>query len=71
MLIAVDPMFELIAMRCIEVFAEAIPGVIIQIMAIKYESDTVTFAAWISLATSAGENGKNSKRLVERDDSDI
>jgi hypothetical protein len=48
---------ELSAMKGIEMFAEAIPGVIIQLMAIATSDEDVATAAWISLAVSALTTG--------------
>mmetsp|Transcript_7756 Transcript_7756/g.15576 ORF Transcript_7756/g.15576 Transcript_7756/m.15576 type:complete len:771 (+) Transcript_7756:890-3202(+) len=60
----VDPMFELTGMKCIEMFAEAIPGVVIQLMAIATigkdengDQREVALSAWISLAVSAVSTG--------------
>jgi hypothetical protein len=47
---AVDPMLEMTAMKCDEMFAEAIPGVIIQLMAIVTSGNDVGTSAWLSLA---------------------
>jgi hypothetical protein len=44
-------------MKCIEMFAEAIPGVIIQLMAIATNDGDVANAAWVSLSVSALTTG--------------
>lgn len=54
---ALHPMTEMTGMKCIEMFAEAIPGVIIQLMAISTSVEEVATAAWISLAVSALSTG--------------
>jgi hypothetical protein len=54
---SLDPMLEMTLMKGIEMFAEAIPGVIIQLMAIATSDEEVTTAAWISLAVSALTTG--------------
>jgi hypothetical protein len=55
--LAVDPMLEMTCMKLSEMFAEAIPGVIIQLMAIATSDVDVPTAAWISLAVSALTTG--------------
>jgi hypothetical protein len=55
--VAVDPMFELTWMKTIEMFAEAIPGVIIQLMAIASSDKDVGTSAWLSVAVSAITTG--------------
>jgi hypothetical protein len=52
-----DPMLEMTAMKVVEMFAEAIPGVIIQLMAIATNDGEVAFAAWVSLSVSALTTG--------------
>jgi hypothetical protein len=54
---AVDPMHEMTMMKCIEMFAEAIPGVIIQLMAIATSNNDVGNSAWLSVAVSAITTG--------------
>jgi hypothetical protein len=54
---AIDPMTEMTAMKCTEMFAEAIPGVIIQLMAIATSDNKVGTSAWLSLAVSAITTG--------------
>jgi hypothetical protein len=54
---ATDPMFEMTWMKCIEMFAEAIPGVIIQLMAIATSGKDVGTSAWLSVAVSAITTG--------------
>jgi len=49
---AVDPMMEMTAMRTIELFAEAIPGVIIQLSAMATEHEKISGAAMVSLVSS-------------------
>ena len=55
----VPPVIELLGMKIVEMFAEAIPGVIIQLMAIATttEGEEVSKAAWFSLAVSAITTG--------------
>ena len=55
----VDPMDELVAIKCMEMFAEAIPGVIIQLMAIAAaaKGEKISTVAWLSLALSALTTG--------------
>jgi hypothetical protein len=52
-----DPMVEMTFMKCTEMFAEAIPGVIIQLMAIATNDGEVADAAWVSLSVSALTTG--------------
>jgi hypothetical protein len=54
---AADPMTEMTFMKCIEMFAEAIPGVIIQLMAIVASDKDVPTSAWLSVAVSAITTG--------------
>jgi hypothetical protein len=54
---ALDAMVELTYMKGIEMFAEAIPGVIIQLMAIATSDGDVADAAWVSLSVSALTTG--------------
>jgi hypothetical protein len=54
---ALDAMDELSFMKGIEMFAEAIPGVIIQLMAIATYDGEVAGAAWVSLIVSALTTG--------------
>jgi hypothetical protein len=54
---AADPMFEMTYMKAIEMFAEAIPGVIIQLMAIATSDKDVGTSAWLSVAVSAITTG--------------
>jgi hypothetical protein len=60
---AADPMFEMSRMKCIEMFAESIPGVIIQLMAIATIDKEVGFSAWLSVAVSAITTGFASATL--------
>jgi hypothetical protein len=55
--VAVDPMLEMTFMKCFEMFAEAIPGVIIQLMAIATSDKEVGTSAWLSVAVSAITTG--------------
>jgi hypothetical protein len=52
-----DPMTEMTFMKCVEMFAEAIPGVIIQLMAISTSDKDVGTSAWLSVAMSAIATG--------------
>ena len=52
-----NPMFEMTFMKCVEMFAEAIPGVIIQLMAIATSDKDVANSAWLSVAVSAITTG--------------
>jgi hypothetical protein len=54
---ALDPLTEMTYMKGIEMFAEAIPGVIIQLMAIATSDKDVATAAWVSLTISALTTG--------------
>jgi hypothetical protein len=54
---AFDALAELSFMKGIEMFAEAIPGVIIQLMAIATNDGDVAVAAWFSLSVSALTTG--------------
>jgi hypothetical protein len=54
---AVDPMMEMTCMKVLEMFAEAIPGVIIQLMAIATSDKEVGISAWLSVAVSAITTG--------------
>ena len=53
----VKPMYELTGMKVVEMFAEAIPGVIIQLMAIATSDKEVGITAWLSVAVSAITTG--------------
>jgi hypothetical protein len=52
-----EPMLEMTSMKIIEMFAEAIPGVIIQLMAIATSDKKVGTSAWLSVAVSAITTG--------------
>jgi hypothetical protein len=52
-----DPILEMSYMKGIEMFAEAIPGVIIQLMAIATSDKDVGTSAWLSVAVSAITTG--------------
>jgi hypothetical protein len=52
-----DPMLEMTTMKMAEMFAEAIPGVIIQLMAIATSDKDVGTSAWLSVAVSAITTG--------------
>ncbi|GMI32054.1 hypothetical protein TrCOL_g9159 [Triparma columacea] len=53
-----DPMLEMTFMKIVEMFAEAIPGVIIQLMAIATsDKEDVGTSAWLSVAVSAITTG--------------
>jgi hypothetical protein len=52
-----DAMGEMISMKVIEMLAEAIPGVIIQLMAIATSDKDVETTAWLSVAVSAITTG--------------
>jgi hypothetical protein len=54
---ALDPMLEMTFMKMAEMFAEAIPGVIIQLMAIATSDKDVGTSAWLSVAVSAITTG--------------
>ncbi|GMI44361.1 hypothetical protein TrCOL_g431 [Triparma columacea] len=54
---ALEPMLELTVMKVLEMFAEAIPGVIIQLMAIATSDKDVGVTAWLSVAVSAITTG--------------
>jgi hypothetical protein len=55
---AMEPMVEMTTMKGTEMFAEAIPGVIIQLMAIATsDKDDVGTSAWLSVAVSAITTG--------------
>ncbi|GMI43368.1 hypothetical protein TrCOL_g9829 [Triparma columacea] len=54
---SMDPMLEMTSMKVIEMFAEAIPGVIIQLMAIATNDKDVGTSAWLSVAVSAITTG--------------
>jgi hypothetical protein len=53
----VDPMFEMTVIKGIEMFAEAIPGVITQLMAVATSEVKASRAAQLSLAVSALTTG--------------
>jgi hypothetical protein len=55
--VEVKAMAEMTAMKCVEMFAEAIPGVIIQLMAIATSDKDVETSAWLSVAVSAITTG--------------
>jgi hypothetical protein len=50
-------MAELTFMKVVELFAEAIPGVIIQLLAIATNKENISRAAWFSLSVSALTTG--------------
>jgi len=50
---AVDTLYEMIFIKAVELFTEAIPGVIIQLLAILTADEAVSMAAWLSLGASA------------------
>jgi hypothetical protein len=52
-----DAMSEMTTMKLVEMFAEAIPGVIIQLMAIVKSDKSVGTSAWLSVAVSAITTG--------------
>jgi hypothetical protein len=54
---ALNPMMEMTTMKEVEMFAEAIPGVIIQLMAIATSDKDVGTTAWLSVAVSAITTG--------------
>jgi hypothetical protein len=54
---AIDALTEMTYMKGIEMFAEAIPGVIIQLMAIATSEGDVSDAAWVSISVSALTTG--------------
>jgi hypothetical protein len=54
---AMEPMFEMTGMKMVEMFTEAIPGVIIQLMAIATSDKDVGATAWLSVAVSAITTG--------------
>jgi hypothetical protein len=54
---AMEPMYEMTGMKVIEMFAEAIPGVITQLMAIATNAKEVGTSAWLSVAVSAITTG--------------
>jgi hypothetical protein len=54
---AADVVFEMTIMKATEMFAEAIPGVIIQLMAIATSGKDVGTSAWLSVAVSAITTG--------------
>jgi hypothetical protein len=54
---AMEPMLEMTCMKAAEMFAEAIPGVIIQLMAIATSDKDVGTSAWLSVAVSAITTG--------------
>jgi hypothetical protein len=60
---AMDPMFEMSSMKVVEMFAEAIPGVIIQLMAIATSDKDAGTSAWLSVAVSAITTGFASATL--------
>jgi hypothetical protein len=55
--VAVEAMLEMTVMKALEMFAEAIPGVIIQLMAIATSDKEVGTSAWLSVAVSAITTG--------------
>jgi hypothetical protein len=67
---ALDALTELTFMKCVEMFAEAIPGVIIQLMAIATNDGGVSNAAWVSLSVSALTKGYASSSISYDFDTD-
>jgi len=53
----VDAMIEMTMMKAAEMFAEAIPGVIIQLMAIVTSTEEINVLPWLSVAVSAFTTG--------------
>jgi hypothetical protein len=60
---AIDVLSELSFMKCIEMFAEAIPGVIIQLMAVATNEGKTSRAAWLSILVSALTTGFSSASI--------
>jgi hypothetical protein len=58
-----DVLTELTTMKCAEMFAEALPGVIIQLMAIATNKKDVADAAWVSLSISVLTTGFSSATI--------
>ena len=58
-----DSLFEMIITKTIEMFAEAIPGVIIQLSAITSTTESTSRAAYVSLAVSALTTGFTSATI--------
>jgi hypothetical protein len=67
---AMDALTELSFMKGAEMFAEAIPGVIIQLMAIATNDGGVSDAAWVSLSVSALTTGYASATISYDFDTD-
>jgi hypothetical protein len=67
---AMDALAELSFMKGAEMFAEAIPGVIIQLMAIATDDGDVSRAAWVSLSVSALTTGYASATISYDCDTD-
>jgi hypothetical protein len=67
---AIDALAEMTYMKGIEMFAEAIPGVIIQLMAIATSDKDVADAAWVSLSVSALTTGYASATISYDFDTD-
>jgi hypothetical protein len=67
---ATDALTELSVMKMVEMFAEAIPGVIIQLMAIATSDGDVADAAWVSLSVSALTTGYASATISYDYDTD-
>jgi hypothetical protein len=65
-----DVLTELTTMKCAEMFAEAIPGVIIQLMAVVTSVNEVSRAAWLSLSVSALTTGYASATISYDFDTD-
>jgi hypothetical protein len=63
--LAVNPMFEMVSMKCVEMFAEAIPGVIIQLLAITTtaEGKNISRAALVSVVVSTLTTGITSASI--------
>jgi hypothetical protein len=55
--VAVEAITEMTIVKCIEMFAETIPGMIIQLMAIVTSDKDVGTSAWLSVAVSAITTG--------------
>jgi hypothetical protein len=65
-----DALTELTYMKGVEMFAEAIPGVIIQLMAIATNDGDISEAAWVSLSVSALTTGYASATISYDYDTD-
>jgi len=65
-----DPLTEMTYAKCIEMFAESIPGVLIQIVAVTTTEGSISSIVWTSLAASAATTGYTAATISYNYDTD-